>query len=160
TMADVIVHISYTALDDDLFRTTVESQIVDELTAYASTTGMYRLFSLRHDFPNAFQLLLHPAGPIQSTDFVLGAQHFPYFLAGRDLTVGGVTVYLQPRGVDKVDTTLLNLTVNGTSVGGWTVPPQTTLKAAEAPVSGPALKDWTVKVTAGQLAPDKIADVL
>jgi Tc toxin complex TcA C-terminal TcB-binding domain/Neuraminidase-like domain/Salmonella virulence plasmid 28.1kDa A protein len=160
TIADVIVTVAYTALDDDVFRATVETQLVDELTEYASTVGMYRLFSLRHDFPDAFQILLHPPGPSQLTDFTLGSPHFPYFLAQRDLTLGGVSVYVQPRGADPVDTTGLKLTINGASTSSWTTPPNMTLRTADAPVSGPALKGWTVKVTTGQLDPDEVADVL
>ena len=63
TISDIILHISYTARDDDAFRATVETAIIDSLTAYASTAGMHRLFSLRHDFPDAFYQLLNPAGP-------------------------------------------------------------------------------------------------
>jgi hypothetical protein len=159
SIGDVIVHVSYTALDDDLFRETVETQIVDELTTYASTNGMQRLFSLRHDFPNAFQQLMHPPGPAQTTQLVLGAQHFPYFLSKQTLTVAGVSAFLEPTDADPVDTTGLKLTVNGTGSGTWSVPAGTALKKAEVSVSGPALKTWTVAVTKGTLDPTAVADV-
>jgi hypothetical protein len=160
TIGDVIVHVSYTALDDDLFRETVEAQIVDELTAYASANGMQRLFSLRHDFPNAFQQLMHPPGASQTTQFVLGAQHFPYFLSEQKLTVSGISVFLESTGVDPVDTTALELTLNGTASGTWSVPAGTTLKKADASVSGPALKTWMVAVSKGTLDATAVSDVL
>lgn len=161
TIGDVIIHVSYTALDDGALRTTVESQIVDELTQHASTVGMHRLFSLRHDLPGSFQQLLHGSGAGgQATTFELGAQHFPYFLAGRDLAVAGVTVYLRTASEDPVDTTGLSVTVNGGAAGAWSTPPRTTLRSADVGVSGPALKAWALNVTAGELKADEVADVL
>ena len=78
TIPDIILHISYTARDDDAFRVTVETAITDSLTAYASTAGMHRLFSLRHDFPDAFYQLLNPVGAAaQQTRVKLGREHFP-----------------------------------------------------------------------------------
>ena len=121
---------------------------------------MFRLFSLRHDFPGAFQVMLHPPAAAQQADFTLGAQHFPYFLAQQDLNVSGVSVYVQPRGEDPVDTAGLKLAVNGGNTSAWTTPPNTNLRTADAPVSGPARKDWTVKVATGALDPEEVADVL
>jgi hypothetical protein len=48
TISDVVLQIGYTALDDGAFRTTVENAVVGSLSQYAATTGLYRLFSLRH----------------------------------------------------------------------------------------------------------------
>jgi hypothetical protein len=160
TIGDVIIHVSYTALDDGLLRETVESQIVDELTTYASTVGMHRLFSLRHDLPNAFRQLMYGASPAQATSFELGAQHFPYFLAGQDLTIDGVSVYVQPTGADPVDTTGVKVSVNGSIADIWSTPPKTSLRLAEAGVSGPALRNWTFSVTAGELDSKEVANVL
>jgi hypothetical protein len=64
TISDVIIHISYTAKDDGSFKNTVEPHIADALTTFATDSGLYRLFSLRHEFPNAFHRLIHPSGAV------------------------------------------------------------------------------------------------
>jgi hypothetical protein len=159
TIPDIILHISYTARDDDAFRAKVEAAIVDSLTAYASTAGMHRLFSLRRDFPDAFYQLLNPAGSAQQTHIKLAKEHFPYFLSTRTLTITGASLFIQPEGADPVDTTGLTISVNNAN-GAWTTLPKTNLRSAEIPANGPALADWTIKATAGRLDPAAVSDLL
>lgn len=160
TIPDIILHISYTARDDDAFRATVETAITDSLTAYASTAGTHRLFSLRHDFPDAFYQLQHPGGTAQETRVRLGREHFPYFLSTRTLTIAGATLFIQPQGADPADTGGLAISLNGNPASTWTTPPKTNLRSADIAASGPALTDWAVKVTAGHLGPAAVKDVL
>jgi hypothetical protein len=160
TIPDVILHLSYRALDDGAFRDTVESDLVDTLTAYAATAGIHRLFSLRHDFPDAFNQLLHPADTAQETHIMLGRQHFPYFLSGQNLTIASASLFIQPQGPDPADTTGLTISLNNVPTTAWTTPPNTNLRSADIPAGGPALVDWTVKVAAGHLDPGAINDLL
>jgi hypothetical protein len=163
TIADVLIHISYTALDDGDLRDAVQANIVGQLTDYASdpnAPGLKRLFSLRHDFPNAFQVLLHPSGGTQVAEFDLGAQHFPYFLAERELTLSGMTLYLEPTADTPVDTSGLSVTVNGTAASPWTPLAGTALQSADVPVSGEVLQHWSFNVTGGTLDPANVEDVL
>ena len=160
TISDVILRISYTAHDDGAFRATVETAIVDTLTAYASSTGMHRLFSLRHDFPDAFHQLLNPAGPAQQTHIRLGHEHFPYFLSTRTLNITGASLFIQPQGAAPVDTTGLTISVNDNPNAAWTTRAKTNLRSADIPASGPALADWTIKITTGHLDPTAVSDVL
>jgi hypothetical protein len=160
TIPDIVLHISYTARDDDAFRATVETAIADSLTTFASKAGMHRLFSLRHDFPDAFYQLQHPAGSTQETHVKLGREHFPYFLSTRTLTITGATLFIQPQGADPADTTGLTISLNGSPNATWTTPPKTNLRSADIAASGPALTDWAVKVTAGHLDPAAVNDVL
>ena len=160
TIPDIILHLSYTARDDDAFRATVENAIVDSLTAYASTAGMHRLFSLRHDFPDAFYQLLHPPGTTQETHVTLGRQHFPFFLSSRTLTVAGASIFIQPRGPDPADTAGLTISLNNSQASTWTTPANTKLRSADVSASGPALTDWAAKVTSGRVDPAAVADVL
>ena len=135
--------------------------LVDTLTTYAATAGMHRLFSLRHDFPDAFYQLLHPADTAQETHITLGRKHFPYFLSGQTLTIASASLFIQPQGgrprrhhrpeLSRSTTTRLTT---------WTTPPNTNLRSADIPVSGPALADWAIKVTAGHLDPDAVNDLL
>jgi hypothetical protein len=157
---DVSLHLSYTALDDDAFRDTVETSIVQELTTYASTTGLRRLFSVRHEFPEAFQQLLHPTSSTETTKITLAQWHFPYFLSTRKLTVTGATILLQPAGPDPLDTTGLTISLNGVQGGAWSTPANTNLGAADFAVAGPAEAAWTLTVASGQLDPTLVADLL
>ena len=145
SISDVIVHVSYTALDDGAFRQSVESAIAGALTQHASTVGLHRLFSLRHDFPSVFHQLMHADGA-QKVTFDLGRQHFPFFLSDRAITAGGASVYLQPAGKEPVDTAGLAIKVNGTATGPFSTLPKTNLRTADVAVTGPALKPWTVEV--------------
>jgi uncharacterized protein YgfB (UPF0149 family) len=160
TIPDVILHLSYRALDDGAFREAVESGLVDTLTTYAATAGMHRLFSLRHEFPNAFYQLLHPADAAQETHITLGREHFPYFLSDQNLTITSVSLFIQSQEANLADTTGLTLSLNSSPTTTWTTPPNTNLRSADIPVSGPALAEWAVKVTAGHLDPDAVSDLL
>lgn len=77
TISDVIMHISYTADYDGVFKETVETSLIAALNAI-NGKGLVRVFSLRHDFPNEWNLLTLPAN---NTDHILElkAEHFPYF---------------------------------------------------------------------------------
>lgn len=160
TIPDIVLHISYTARDDDAFRATVETAIADSLTTFASKSGMHRLFSLRHDFPDAFYQLQHAAGSTQETHVKLGREHFPYFLSTRTLTITEAILFLQPQGADPADVTGLAISLNGNPAATWTTPPKTNLRSADIAASGPALTDWAVKVTTGHLDPAAVNDVL
>jgi Tc toxin complex TcA C-terminal TcB-binding domain/Neuraminidase-like domain/Salmonella virulence plasmid 28.1kDa A protein len=160
TISDVVLHISYTARDDDAFRATVETKIVDTLITYASSAGMHRLFSLRRDFPDAFHQLLNPTGTAQQAHVKLGREQFPYFLSTRTLTITGASLFIQPEGANPVDTTGLAISVNDHPSSAWTTPAKTNLRSADIPASGPALADWTIKIATGHLDPAAVSDVL
>ncbi len=93
TIADVIVHISYTALDGD--RAAAEDNLAATIIAYTQSEGVYRIFSLRHEFPAAFHLLLH-SDP-QKTEFEVGKMHFPYVFMDKILSMELVKIYLKPK---------------------------------------------------------------
>ena len=160
TIPDIILHVSYTARDDDALRVTVEKAIVDSLTAYASTAGMYRLFSLRHDFSDTFYQLMRSAGGTQRTSFTVGEQHFPFFLSGHAITTMGTSLFLQPTRLSKIDATGLKITLNGTEAASWTVPAKTSLFTADVAASGSALRQWTLEVTGGHLRGEDVGDIL
>lgn len=107
TISDVILHISYTAREGgDAFKGTVNDEIKETINNWLDEVektgaGLPRLFSLRHEFPNAFHKLLNPAaGADQRIEFELGPQHFPHFVSGRTLALAeddNVTIYLKPK---------------------------------------------------------------
>jgi hypothetical protein len=86
TIRDVILHINYTAEEDEKFRETVEgtfenihSLILTQLSN--EQNSLSRTFSLRYDFPDKFfQLVKSP----ENTDVAIEITpvHFPFFLMG------------------------------------------------------------------------------
>jgi hypothetical protein len=96
----------------------------------------------------------------QQAQFSLGKQHFPYFLSGRTLTVSHASIFIQPSGLDHVDTTGLKITLNNTEAGTWITAPPTSLSTADVAVSGPAVTSWAIKATGGPLNPSTVADIL
>lgn len=89
TIADVIVHASYTALADSEWREKVESGKAGkkaEIATKLATDGIERVLSLRFDFPDAFrQLLSSPEKTVVT--FKITQEMFPYFLRDRKLGV-------------------------------------------------------------------------
>ena len=161
TISDVVVHLSYTALDDDGFRVTVESSIVGDLTQYASTTGLQRLISLRHDFPAAYQQLTGGTTPANtSTSFPFTDRQVPYFLNGRTLTFTSAQALLVPQAETPVAPGSLIVSLNGATGSSWTAVSGTPLMSSTLPVSGPMLGTWTFALPTGHLDPAQVADVL
>jgi receptor-binding and translocation channel-forming TcA subunit of Tc toxin len=161
TISDVVMHLSYTALDDDAFRTTVENSIVNSLKKTAQSNGLFRLLSLRFDFPAAYAQLTGPTAPANtSTTFAMDAARFPYFLSSTTLDLTSAQLYLVGQGTGPVTTTGLTMSVNGTTASAWTTDPATGLPTATVPLSGALVGNWTVAVPSGHVDPAKIADVL
>jgi hypothetical protein len=64
-------------------------------------TGLFRVFSLRHDFPDALrQFLSKPAteAGAQELDLVLGADRFPFQFRTRGIKVADAAVFVQLKG--------------------------------------------------------------
>jgi hypothetical protein len=132
---------------------------------------MFRLLSLRHDFPQAWHQLMGGAGggnTGSSAGFAVVPQHFPYFLVQRTPTVDSVQLFLLSQqeasggGPAKapVGTGGLGMTVNGTAAGAWTAAAGTNLATSTVPLTGPAVGPWTLAVTGGKLDPKQVGDVL
>ena len=157
---DILLQVSYRALDDGAFRDTVETALLDTLTSYATTTGLHRLFSLRHDFPDAYAKLRTATGTKQATQIDIAATHFPFFLSSQQLVASTVSILLRPKATDIIDTNGLTLTVNGARSTTWSTPPDTKLRSADFAVSGPAIATWKIEITTGHLDPANLDDVL
>jgi len=145
TISDVIIHISYTAEESSTFRETVENKIESDLNKF----GLFRLLSLKHDFPTAFYNLLNTSeGDNQMTEFVIGKNYFPFFLSNETLALKSATVYLKPKEKKEIDTKNLELDIDGTIFKGWTNVPHTTLQKKSKTLSGDPVKTW--KMDAGK----------
>ncbi|MFC0773417.1 Tc toxin subunit A-related protein [Terrimonas alba] len=111
TISDVVFHISYTANDGGDFRSEVEKHIRsaseknirESLNKYEGNFELFRLFSMKHDFPTEFYKLLHPGDEPQQTSFQITANHLPYWLSFQDLkTTPNVQVFLRPKKNEKI----------------------------------------------------------
>src|SRR5260221_9253243 len=88
TIADVILHINYTAREDaGLFKETAVTHLKDFLTNEAdlSTQPLIRMFSMRHEFSTQYHKFLFPlvAGADQQLAVSLQKEHFPFFAKNR-----------------------------------------------------------------------------
>jgi hypothetical protein len=158
TISDVILHISYTAKDDGNFRGSVEDGIVATLKDIADTTGLHRLFSLRHEFPSSFHKLLNSTG-VGVTELEVSQRHFPYFLSDKELSLSEIKVFLKPKGKEPLETTGLTLKVNDYAVSNWSTY-GANLKEGTASVSGSPITKWTISAGTDGLNKEELDDIL
>jgi hypothetical protein len=167
TIPDVYLTISYTAKEDNEFRTAVEEQIHQALMDFATSTGLFRLVSLKHDFSNAFYKLLNPStGNVQRTEFTIGKNFFPYYLMNQVLALTSATIYLKPKGIEPINTDALTFKLNNTDVNSnnWELVPDTiikdSLKNQTLAFSGKPDKVWTIDAGTDGLDKEQLDDIL
>lgn len=169
TISDVILHVRYTAKEGGaLLKQQAISErqtLVNEFVRAEEQQGFARLFSLRHDFPNAFHRLLNQSGPQQAIEFDITPQHFPYFLT--DLWADGrvsltqVMVYVQSTDTHPIDMSTRTLTVNHTNVSeGWSLVGKTALQQGRFLLSNSPIGRWSIQVTGNSFEREKLDDIL
>ena len=176
TISDVLLHISYTACESQN-RQAAEAALVGLVTAYAADPGLYRLISLRHEFPDTLHKLFSQNN--QLANFELTPAHFPYLLSSKTLTtVPECKVYVKPKpkrvanvpGSVKVTINNIampviwnpsnNIPTNATdpNKGNWIkggVVDLTNMPVGTSPVGL-----WTINAGAGGIEKDSTEDVL
>jgi hypothetical protein len=101
TISDVIMHFKYTAREDaGDFKTAVVAYLQNLITATVHPTEsagglqLWRMFSLKHDYPTEFYKLFHPSdASSQVMNFTISANQFPYFTQGRNIIFKSVYMY-------------------------------------------------------------------
>jgi hypothetical protein len=179
TISDVLLHISYTAIEGN--RIAAEENLLSLITTYAkdakdSKKGLFRLFSLKHEFPNAYQKLFSQDN--QTTDFELTTSHFPYFLLDSQLNILQTTVYLKPKkGMSIAPPATMNINVGNSVNGGnpvdWNISNDVSLegsanndntdklKGGTVTLKGlPPLGTWTINAGTKGIDKDKADDIL
>ena len=158
TISTVIMQLDIRFKYDGKLKEQVEKVLVAAMTTLATTTGLFRLFSLRHDFPTSYHQLL-TAAP-QSTTFTLTQQHFPSFLASQNLKTSAVSIYLKPKGKDPIDTSTLSFDVNGTKANGtWPLLAGTNLSELDLAIIVGPIGDWKVTSSGVGLSKDLLDDI-
>lgn len=97
TIADVIVHVSYTAREDaGLFRSKTVAYLNDYISNVAelSTQPFMRMFSLKQEFATQWHRFLYPpaAGGEQLLTFTIGKARLPFFAQHRKVHIMKVEV--------------------------------------------------------------------
>jgi hypothetical protein len=157
TISDVIVHISYTAkYGGDTFREDVETGITNMLNALNEDKGLYRIFSMKHEFSSFLYKLLSMAGAAQA-EFDITKQHFPYFLSDKGLTLSEVKVYLKPKGNEAVTMPGV-FKINSQDVVWENELDIGILKGGEVNLQGDIIKRWSIET--GGLSNEVIDDIL
>jgi len=90
SIADVVVHLRYTAREG-MDKAQVTGALTNKLNALRISTdgtGLFRLFSLRYDFPNEWHAWAKREQPLS---IKLEKHHFPYFAQLGDLKIGKIT---------------------------------------------------------------------
>ncbi len=85
TISDIIIHISYTAKDGG---ETLKTKAIDNLSDIVSdknTQTLYKLFSLKHDFPTDFYKM--QSGTATTYNLKIGKSIFPYFARNKTITL-------------------------------------------------------------------------
>jgi hypothetical protein len=153
TITDVIVHISYTALQDAGLRQKVEQ--TNGVIADALKKGpLGRLFSLRQEFPSAFGRLLQSAANTPVT-LSINANYVPFFIAGSAIQVTKAALLLRTAAGQTVKN--LDITVDAASLTTFAADPKMgNLLSCDvsAAFAGGLFGDHVVTIlNAGDLAP-------
>ncbi len=166
TISDVLIHLDYTALDGN--RAGAEEKLAKAITAYATDTGLFRLFSLRHEFPDAWARLTAPPPPApEHVGFTLIDAHFPHLFRGCDVMIGATTLFLSPKPGAAVAPPALSLNdknVKWVSDSDIARPgdkeEQDKLKGGTVALDGPAIRDWRFDGGVGSVDPTTTDDLL
>lgn len=89
TISDAIIHINYYAREDaGVFKNSAITHLREYFAMDDATPG-FRMFSLRHDFPNEWHRFLNPVNEDDGNvlEFELNKEHFPFKDSGHNLKV-------------------------------------------------------------------------
>ena len=115
SISDVIIHLRYTAREDaGKFRANAIEHLNDYFTheLEKAPQPFMRLFSLRHDFPDAFHQLLNLPGNIQNTEIQISKNHFPIIFNNRTITANKTQVFIRPKSGQTITApTFFNITI-------------------------------------------------
>jgi len=99
TISDVLLTISYTALEGNTsYREDVEGKLQNIISTYSQENGMFRLISLKQEFPSQFHILTNSTKSSVESVLQLTQNHFPYFLKTRSLKcIGEISLYIKSK---------------------------------------------------------------
>ncbi|HSZ69478.1 MAG TPA: neuraminidase-like domain-containing protein [Solirubrobacteraceae bacterium] len=104
TITDVVLHLRYTARDGgaplrEAATSAAKANLNKLALAEEGRTGLYRLFSARHEYPTNWAQFLDPAPEAeQILALATAPERFPFFSNGLDLKVRSLDVFLRAAG--------------------------------------------------------------
>jgi hypothetical protein len=106
TIADVVLHIKYTARDGgETLKKAASDSLAERLNALESASqvkGLVRAFSLRYDFPTEWAAVVSGTGGFSAK---IRKSYFPYFVQGRAIGIDNLWLYdgnnLELKSLDK-----------------------------------------------------------
>lgn len=122
TINDVVVHISYTAEYDELFRDTVEQANGEIETLLKSNNApLRRMISFRQEFSTDFQRLIHQPANTAVT-MAIQNKHFPLFMNGKNVKITRAELILVTPVGETVNNSF-DISINTVSQSGFTKNP-------------------------------------
>jgi len=159
TISDVLIHISYTFKEDFALKNRNLNELEQNLLSYASSPGLFRLISLRHEFPTSLHRLLESISESEkSTEFETDKRYFPYFLAEKELDLTSVECFIQYKTDQLADNSDLDLKINSTDAGRWTVFGKNMKKSSVA-ITGNPSRRWTLEISGGTIDNETVEDI-
>jgi hypothetical protein len=179
TISDVVLKLDYTAREGgELLRQHARAALVVAWQDPAKLTPpLQRLFSTRHEFPNAWHRFRHPDQPGGPHRLVLDLtpEHYPYQLRGQAIEIDRVDLYLWPDGLvpdwpaslGTANTTEMQVTLTQpdevATIKSVSLikdkPMPRPLAQFDALASDQATGQWTVEIPTGHLPADLLADL-
>jgi hypothetical protein len=100
TIADVVLHMRYTARGDGGLMTAAEDELqtaVNAVKTAANQSGASRLSSLKQEFPTEWHRLTQSGIPGDSSqEFILAKNRFPFLFSHSKITISKVDLYAAP----------------------------------------------------------------
>ena len=119
TIADVILHLRYTARDGgDAFKDEATSAVTAMVLQATEELKLYRLVSLRREFPANWNQFL-TAADAQTLDFSMSQDRFPFEFNDRTIQINAAKVFLKLKDLHD-STTFMEDHNNPTPLGDYT----------------------------------------
>jgi hypothetical protein len=84
SISDVILHMRYTAREGGSLLKREATKYLQEIVGQVNTSGLTRLFSLKHDFPSEWHHFISGSGDFETT---IKKEYFPYFVQGKNIVI-------------------------------------------------------------------------
>lgn len=101
TISDVILRLNYTAREGgEILKNAAKESILAAIKE-ADQSKLFRLFSLKHEFPSDWHRFLHPTDPIATQGIThnlslnLGWDRFSFLFRGKQITIDSITMFLK-----------------------------------------------------------------
>lgn len=119
TISDVVLHMRYTARQGGASLKEEAECRIRELVEDANTTGLFRLFSLKHDFPNEWHKFVS-SDSNENFKATIKKEYFSYIAQGFDIGIDQIQLLsLKDRNIEAIDSSsIVNNTLNQINKNG------------------------------------------